>query len=284
MNALDCALNPEFLAQIPTTPGVYCIYDVNGVVIYVGKAINLRRRVGQYRNVKRRRAHRRMRRITQHAVRLEYELCDSELAALLRENALIQEHHPRWNQASAFHFLYPLIGIQQRAKTMAFCYTTHPEMFAGYDFHGAFRSREITQEAFFGLMKLLRFVVHPTQPDTLGTLPRYSYRYAFRQVPAEWPGLWGQFFRGQQREALEHLVMRLVDNAGARHQGPLVQEGLNQLHRFFQHEAIPLARVIHHTQHPEYPVSQRDRDRLFLQFRHRERETLCLRPPCSTSV
>ena len=38
----------EQVSLLPTTPGVYQFLDSSGRVIYVGKAINLRRRVGSY--------------------------------------------------------------------------------------------------------------------------------------------------------------------------------------------------------------------------------------------
>ena len=38
----------EILNNLPTRPGCYLMYDVNGRVIYVGKAVNLRARVRSY--------------------------------------------------------------------------------------------------------------------------------------------------------------------------------------------------------------------------------------------
>ena len=89
--------------NLPTTPGIYRIFNVAGELIYVGKAKNLRRRLGQYKNAKRTKKHRKMRLIVSEADRVETEDCSSDLDAYLLEAKLIQELRPKWNTAGAFH-------------------------------------------------------------------------------------------------------------------------------------------------------------------------------------
>ena len=38
----------EKVSKLPTTPGVYQFFDANGVIIYIGKAKNLKNRVSSY--------------------------------------------------------------------------------------------------------------------------------------------------------------------------------------------------------------------------------------------
>src|SRR4051812_34525524 len=113
MKSFDRKFGKEFVAGLPTQPGVYRIFGEDGALIYVGKAKNLKRRLGQYRNAKRRKKHLKMRRIVADAGRIEFEVCPSELDACLLEAKLIQELRPRWNTAGAFYFLYPLVGIRR---------------------------------------------------------------------------------------------------------------------------------------------------------------------------
>jgi hypothetical protein len=121
-------------------------------------------------------------------------------------------------------------------------------------------------------MRLLRFVGHPTprrQRDRL-RLPRHSHVYTFRRLPREWPELWKLLLRGASRSALEQLSLRLLEHAGARARGAIVQADLRAVKRFFVEEATTLAEAIAATGYAGYPVPQRDRDALFLRYRYEQ--------------
>jgi len=263
-------LGQAFLDSVPRDPGVYRIYDDQSRFIYVGKAKNLKRRLGQYKNAKRRKKHRKMRKILENAARIDFEVCKSELDAELLETQLIQSHRPKWNVAGAFYFMYPMIGMKASGGTTFFCYTTQPEAFEDFVFHGAFRSREITGEAFFSLMKLLSYVGHrvPRRNAKTQAVPKYSYVYGFRQLAPEHVDLWADFWKGNSKNALESLVLALLENAGARKGAREIQEFIDHLSRFWLHEATPLLRARLRVNYPSYPVSQKERDLLFLRFRH----------------
>ncbi|MCP4426789.1 MAG: excinuclease ABC subunit UvrC [Chloroflexi bacterium] len=83
------------LKNLPQKPGVYLHKDKNGVIIYVGKSVNLRHRVRSYfaNKVDRPKTHRLRREITD----IEIITTDSELEALLLEMNLIKKHRPRFN-------------------------------------------------------------------------------------------------------------------------------------------------------------------------------------------
>src|SRR5215471_848697 len=117
----------EFLESLPSSPGVYLVYDQRDELIYVGKAKNLRRRLAQYRNTLRRKKHRRMRGIVRESARIEIQCAETDLDACLAEVMLIQKHRPRWNIVGAYSFLYPLIGIREANGNVEFCMTTTPE-------------------------------------------------------------------------------------------------------------------------------------------------------------
>jgi excinuclease ABC subunit C len=265
----DRKFGADFLTGVPSEPGIYRLYDAAGVLLYVGKARNLRRRLAQYRTTRRAKRDRKRRALVRSADRIEWQVCGSELEASLTEIGLIQALRPRRNVAGAFPFLYPFIGIRVDGSDTRFCLTTAPEAFAAFDVHGAFRSRDVTRDAFFALMRLLRFVGHPTARrscDRLG-LPRHSRVWTFRRLPHDWPELWKALFRGTSRVALEQLSLRLLEYDGACARSAAIQADLGALERFFDDEATPLAHAITATGYVGYPVPQRDRDALFLRYR-----------------
>jgi excinuclease ABC subunit C len=270
----DRKFGSDFLAGVPLAPGIYRLYDAAGGLLYVGKALNLRQRLAQYRTTTRTKKDRKHRALVRSADRIEWQACASELEASLTEIQLIQELRPPRNVAGAYPFLYPFVGIQVDGQDTRFCLTTSPEAFTGFDMHGAFRSRRVTREGFFALMRLLRFVGHPTPRPRRGRLsvPRYSHVYTFRRLPRDWPESWKLLLRGAARTAVEQLSLRLLEHAGARARGPLVQADLRAVARFFDDEASTLAAAIAATGYAGYPVPQRERDALFLRYRDRAGE------------
>jgi hypothetical protein len=268
LRTFDQKFGKAFMATLPALPGVYRVFAEDGALIYVGKAKNLRRRIGQYRNAKRRKKHLKMRSIVKDAARIEFEVCPTELDACLLEARLIQDHRPRWNTAGAFFFLYPLVGVKREGSVTSFCFTTEPAAFPDFQLHGAYRSRGITGGAFFALMELLKFVGHKAPRDRKRVVPKYSYIVSFRQLPEEWMPAWGEFFRGESRAAMEELVLALIENAGARRAPKKTQKSLNWLKLFWRHEAASLKKVRESQEYAVYPVPQAERDFLYLKRRY----------------
>jgi len=267
----DRKFGPQFLESLPGTPGVYLVYDHQDELIYVGKAKNLKRRLSQYRNALQRKKHRRMRSIVKEANRIEIHAAETDLDACLRETMLIQRHRPRWNIVGAYSFLYPMIGIRCVNGDIEFCMTTSPDAVLnecpGFEFHGAFRSRRITGDAFFALMRLLKFVGHANGVSRRRRIPKYSYIFSFRRLPASWAEIWASFYKGESVLALEELILKLVENSGARRSPSKVQEHLDELKRFWRHEALSLAKARHATGFMQWPVPQYQRDLVFLCYR-----------------
>jgi hypothetical protein len=259
----------DFLAGVPAEPGVYRIYDAAGALLYVGKATNLRRRLGQYRTAGRKKRERKRRALVRAAARMDWEVCESALSATLAEIRLIQSLRPSENVASAFPFLYPFVGLHAEAAETYFCLTTSPGAFPAFEFHGAFRSREVTGEAFFSLARLLRFVGHPVPRHRCRRLgsAAHSHVIGFRRLPAGAPIEWSRLLQGSSRDALEALALRLIEHAGARARRAAVQEDLRAVARFFESEASELAHARTTTGYGPYPVPQRERDLLFARYR-----------------
>ena len=84
--------------DLPSAPGVYIFYDINNRPLYIGKSIDLRKRVMSYFTAAETR--RRMNHMIELAVRVEGITCTTGLEAAIRELRLISEHKPRFNVRS----------------------------------------------------------------------------------------------------------------------------------------------------------------------------------------
>jgi len=86
----------EFSPTIPTQPGIYKYIDDRGTILYVGKAKNLRNRLGSYFGDKKYQLAK-TKVLVRNALHIEFTLVDTEQDALLLENTLIKKHQPRYN-------------------------------------------------------------------------------------------------------------------------------------------------------------------------------------------
>ena len=89
-------LKPEETGKLPDSPGVYRYYNGKGVLIYVGKAKSLKKRVASYFN-KNAGTNRKTKKLIAEVKGIEVTLVHSEFDALLLENNLIKQHQPKYN-------------------------------------------------------------------------------------------------------------------------------------------------------------------------------------------
>ena len=85
-----------FLKQLPTDAGVYKFFDKNKILLYVGKAKNLKNRVNSYFN-KSGQHNRKTINLVKQIASIEFTVVNSEFDALLLENNLIKNHQPKYN-------------------------------------------------------------------------------------------------------------------------------------------------------------------------------------------
>ncbi|MBR5830065.1 MAG: GIY-YIG nuclease family protein, partial [Tidjanibacter sp.] len=101
----------ERVSLLPTTPGVYQFLDSSGRVIYVGKAVNLRRRVGSY-FVDSKKHSAKVKVLVSKVVEIKHIDTPSEHDALLLENSLIKTLKPRYNILLKDDKTYPWIVVR----------------------------------------------------------------------------------------------------------------------------------------------------------------------------
>lgn len=86
----------EKIKHVPTSPGVYWFKNKAGIVIYIGKAINLKKRIQSYFRAQ---SHptQKIYYLQQQTHTLEYLVVNNEVEALLLEQNLIKQHKPKFN-------------------------------------------------------------------------------------------------------------------------------------------------------------------------------------------
>lgn len=101
----------QIVQNLPEQPGVYQYYDSQGVLLYIGKAKNLKKRVSTYfsstesKNAK-------LRALVSKINRIEYVVVNTESDALLLENNLIKQYQPKYNILLKDDKTYPWICIK----------------------------------------------------------------------------------------------------------------------------------------------------------------------------
>lgn len=100
----------EELKKLPDQPGVYIMHDNRDAIIYIGKAVSLRKRVHQYFQPSHNEGIKKAQMVKQIA-RFEYIVTDSELEALVLECNLIKEHCPKYNTMLRDDKTYPYIRV-----------------------------------------------------------------------------------------------------------------------------------------------------------------------------
>src|SRR5436190_9305712 len=98
------------LATLPSKPGCYLYRNVEGTIIYVGKAINLKNRVRSYFHADA--SHdSKTRRLVRDIIDIEWIVVGSELEALILEMNLIKKHRPKYNIRLKDDKRYPYIKV-----------------------------------------------------------------------------------------------------------------------------------------------------------------------------
>ncbi len=164
-NPLKRRISVEFFRELPRSPGIYLMLDASGAVLYVGKAKDLRARVGSYRHAHPDRVSRKVIRLLRLVREIRIEVCSSEKDALLRENALIREHRPAFNVVNASPESYLFIGLREGGPReipaeggtarIRLRISGDDREEGGERLYGAFKGRRLVHEGMQALLRLL---------------------------------------------------------------------------------------------------------------------------------
>ncbi len=230
------------------------MFGQSGEVLYVGKAKDLRARLLSYRRAKPHEVSRKVIRMLNLIARIEWDVCESEQAALLRENRLLRHHRPPFNVVNTHPDQYYLIalealGSRDSARFTLFLTTQPKPVNSRTELFGAFKGRARARDAVIALNRLL-WACHSELPERFEFPMQLTRRNPPRRFELEigaplstpeisrWLRLLKQFLNGTSRSLINRMTERLLQ----RDEIPsfynhLIQQDLNSLDEFFQYSA-----------------------------------------------
>jgi predicted GIY-YIG superfamily endonuclease len=150
-------LGREFFRRVPERPGVYLMRDAAGAVLYVGKAKDLRKRLGSYRVANPDRLARRHLRLLRAVAGIDFEECPDEASALTRESELLRTLRPRFNLAGTWPGQPRFLAWRRTGQGLDLAVL--PALQDGWLCHGPFGAGAVHAQA--ALARLLWCALHP---------------------------------------------------------------------------------------------------------------------------
>ena len=216
----------EKIRTLPPSPGVYLMKDARGRVIYVGKAVSLRSRVGQYFQPSAVLGLRKELLIAEVAD-LEFLPAESEVDALLQEARLIKDIHPKFNVRLTDDKTFPYLEITVREQFPGVYFTRTPAA-KGTKLYGPFTSAAGLRTAIGELQKIFRFrtcgldireedpnrryyrpcilySIHRCTAPCAGHIGRPAYRKGIARL--------ARFLEGNRAQVVRDLVREMKDLA-----------------------------------------------------------------------
>ncbi|SEQ05431.1 excinuclease ABC subunit C [Ectothiorhodospira magna] len=214
--------DPErFLAELTTQPGVYRMLGEDGVVLYVGKAKNLKQRVSSYfRGTP---ANARIAAMVARIRDIQIIVTRSEVEALLLENNLIKAQRPRYNILLRDDKSYPYIFISHHPYPRLAFHRGARKTSGRY--FGPYASGRAVRETIELLQKL--FLIRPCQDSVFENRSRACLQYQIQRCSGPCVGLidadaYGvdvghavDFLEGRSEPIIAHLVQAMEQAAVA---------------------------------------------------------------------
>ncbi|WEJ63664.1 excinuclease ABC subunit UvrC [Thiomicrorhabdus lithotrophica] len=140
-----------FLKQLTERPGVYRMINAKGVIIYVGKAKNLKRRVSSY--FKKQHDEIKTAKMVTQIERVEVTVTDTDSEAFILENTLIKRHKPKYNILFRDDKSYPYIFISTGKEYPALSYHRGAKRRVG-EYFGPFPNASAVHQTLQSLQKI----------------------------------------------------------------------------------------------------------------------------------
>ena len=205
-----------FLRTVTTRPGVYRMLDARGQVIYVGKAANLKNRLGNYFRGDPGPGKTRV--LVSHVADVQVTVTHTEAEALLLEHTLIKEHRPRYNVLLRDDKSYPYIYLSEQDDYPRLAFhrgsTRGPGKYFGpypsasavrstlYQMQKLFRVRQCTDSYFSNRSRpCLQYQIDRCTAPCVGYVSKEDYARDVEHARL--------FLEGRETQVIESLVERM---------------------------------------------------------------------------
>ena len=225
------------ISLLPTSPGVYQYLNRDGVVIYVGKAKNLKRRVSSYFN----RVHPVVRTnlLVRNICDLKYIVVNSEEEALDLENSLIKEFQPRYNVLLKDDKSYPWICVTKEVFPRVFL--TREKHTKGAKYFGPYPKTEVAHALIDTIKQLypIRTCRHPLTQDNVDAR---KYKLCLQYHIKNCEGCCQGFVSHETYSAYINDIMKILNGDTKQVSDFLMQEMMNRAEQLKFEEAEVIKR------------------------------------------
>jgi len=207
----------EKIKKLPNSPGVYIMKNEEGGVLYVGKAINLRKRVSSYFRPKAS-LDERIGAMVRLVEDIDYISTSTEAEALIYENGLIKQLSPRYNVALKDGKSYPMLKLTT-GENFPRLIMTREKKADGSVYYGPYANAKLLRQAIIFLKQIfpLRSCVklgkkacleyHLNQ--CLGPCAGYIDKTGYAEVVKELK----LFLEGRRKELLDTISSKMKEAA-----------------------------------------------------------------------
>lgn len=169
----------QVIQGLPLTSGVYIMKDKDGTIVYVGKAISLRKRVQSY--FRKDTGNYKTSYLVPVIASIEHINTSSEAEALILEASLIKQHQPRYNIELKDNKTYPYIQVTKEPFPLISVMrkTSEKAQNVKAEYYGPYTNPALIREA----LVIIRKIFHSRSCDPMPNKPCLDYHIGLCDAP-----------------------------------------------------------------------------------------------------